>query len=200
MAIPFTKEKLLVVEGKDEINFFRVLFEHMGISDSIDIRDAGGKDRFKTVLPTFTIASGFKSIKKIGIVMDADEHAENTFRSVSGTIEKIGLTPPEKPGNFSKNIPSVGIFIMPDNNSNGMLEDLCLSSVRDQKAMKCVEDFIICSQELQEKPKNIAKAKVQAFLAIKPTIVNSIGLGAQKGYWDLESDNLLPLISFLKKF
>jgi len=80
-----------------------------------------------------------------------------------------------------------------------MLEDLFLESVKNHEAMKCVNDFIACSQELQEAPKNISKAKAQVFLAAKPRIANSIGLAAQKGYWNFNSEKLQPLINFLKQ-
>jgi hypothetical protein len=199
MLQPFTRTRLLAVEGDDEVNFFEKLLEYMGISHLVDIRKSGGKDQFKNSMPVFTITSGFRDIEKIAVIRDADENAENAFKSVTGVLKKIGLKSPESPGQFSSGIPAVGIFIMPDNSSRGMLEDLCLDMVKDHEAMKFVDDFIACTLKLKEGPKNIQKARVQAFLAAKPKIVNSIGLGAQKGYWDFDSQRLQPLISFLNK-
>ncbi|NIM17244.1 MAG: hypothetical protein GTO45_35000 [Candidatus Aminicenantes bacterium] len=199
MLQPFTRTRLLSVEGDDEVNFFEKLLEYMGISHLVDIRKSGGKDKFKDLMQAYTLARGFRNIEMIAVIRDADKNAKDAFRSVTGVLKKIGLKAPGNPGQFSSGIPAVGIFIMPDNSSGGMLEDLCLDTVKDHEAMKCVDDFIVCTQKLKEGPKNIPKARVQAFLAAKPKIVNSIGLGAQKGYWDFDSQRLQPLISFLNQ-
>jgi hypothetical protein len=42
-------EKILLVEGKDEVDFFEALFSFMEISD-YQIINAGGKDNFKTYI------------------------------------------------------------------------------------------------------------------------------------------------------
>ena len=82
-----------------------------------------------------------------------------------------------------------------------MLEDLCLKTVEKHKAMTCVNEYASCISALEPTPKNIPKAKVQVFkakvfLAAQPEIVDSVGLGAQKKYWDIES----PALDELKKF
>ena len=199
MLEPFTKTRLLAVEGDDEINFFKKLLEVIGISNLVDIRKSGGKDKFKDLMRAFTVTRGFKSLEIIAVIRDADKNAADAFKSITGVLRKIGLKTPDKPGGYSGGGPAVGVFIMPDNSSGGMLEDLCLDTVNDHEAMKCVDDFIYCTQKLNESPNNIPKAKVQAFLASKPKIVNSLGLGAQKGYWNLESEKLQPLITFLNR-
>jgi hypothetical protein len=199
MLEPFRKTRLLAVEGDDEVNFFGKLLEYMDISDFVDIRKSGGKDKFKDLMQAFTITRGFSYIERIAIIRDADENADNAFKSVTGTLKKIGLKSPALPGQFSSGLPAVGVFIMPDNSSPGMLENLCLETVKDQEVMKCVDSFIACTQQLKEKPKNIPKAKAQVFLAAKPRLVSSVGLGAQKGYWDFKSNHLKPLLSFLNQ-
>lgn len=196
---PFTKTRLLVVEGKDEINFFEKLLDDIGISNRVDIRSSEGKDNFKNLMQAFTVTSGFGGLEMIAVIRDADENANNAFKSVTGTLKEIGLKTPDRPGGYSSGTPSIGVFIMPDNSSGGMLEDLCLDTVIDHEAMKCVDEFIDCTQKLRERPKNISKAKVQAFLAAKPKIVNSLGRGAKRGYWNLESEKLQPLITFLNR-
>ncbi|MFC2155570.1 DUF3226 domain-containing protein [Acidobacteriota bacterium] len=196
---PFGEPILLVVEGKDEVNFFEALLREIGMNENVDVRETEGKDKFKELMPAFTITTGFNLIEKIAVIRDADNNSNDAFKSVIDVLKKNGLKPPKKPGEFSRGIPSVGVFIMPDNTSTGMLEDLCLDTVMDHPAMKCVDTFIDCVRDLKEPPKNISKSKVQAYLAAKPEIKNSLGVGAQKGYWDLKSKNLRPLISFLEQ-
>ena len=89
---------------------------------------------------------------------------------------------------------------MPGDFKKGMLEDLCLRTVKDHPALKCAEAFIECALKLNYPPKNIAKAKAQAFLAVMPEIVSSVGIGAEKDYWDFGSDELKNLKIFLNDF
>ncbi|GEM_PF-1861259 len=51
MATNIDTEKLLLVEGRDEVNFFTAFLKHTGIED-IQIIPVGGKDKFKVELPT----------------------------------------------------------------------------------------------------------------------------------------------------
>jgi hypothetical protein len=106
---------------------------------------------------------------------------------------------PSEDGQFVPGSPKIGIFIMPGNSVDGnMLEDLCLKTVEEHPAMKCVCDFAYCVSGLNNPPKNISKAKCQAFLATQPEIVNSVGLGARKDYWDFDSPALDELKQFLE--
>jgi hypothetical protein len=45
----------------------------------------------------------------------------------------------------------------------------------------------------------MAKAKVQAFLAAMPKIANHAGIGAQKGYWNFDSEEMTDLRSFMER-
>jgi len=201
-------KKILAVEGKDDKNFFNALLKHIGIAD-FDIREVGGKNQFRKKLPAlvnargFFLADGSSFVSHLAIVRDKDE--DDAFKSIATIVETTGLTPPTKPSEFSDGKPKVGIFIMPGEAIDGtMLEDLCLKTVENQKAMTCVNEFASCISALEPTAKNIPKAKVQVFkaqvfLAAQPEIVDSVGLGAQKNYWDFESPALDELKEFLLK-
>jgi hypothetical protein len=77
---------------------------------------------------------------------------------------------------------------MPDNQGAGMLENLCLETLKDQNIESCIDQYISCFESNMDQTEkvifNFSKAKVQAYLASRAPIVNSLGLGAQKGYWD----------------
>jgi len=199
-------KKVLAVEGKDEINFFNALLKHIGITD-IDIREVGGKRQFNKKLPAlvsargFYLADGSSFVTHLAIIRDKDE--DSAFESIATIVEETDLEPPKKHSAFSNGTPKVGIFIMPGEAIDGtMLEDLCLKTVEKHKAMPCVNEYASCISALEAIPKNIPKAKVQVFkaqvfLAAQPEIVDSVGLGAQKKYWDFESSALDELKKFL---
>ena len=198
---PIIYKKIIAVEGPDDDNFFDALLRRMNIKD-YDIRFVGGKDEFKDKLPAlknvrgFFNANGFPFVTHLAIIRD--ENGDNAFESVTNIIKKEGFTPPQKHGLFSNGNPKIGIFIMPGTTVKGtMLEDLCLKTVEKNPAMKCVNEFASCVSAMEPKPKNISKAKAQTFLAAQPEIANSVGVGAQKGYWDFESPALDELKQFL---
>jgi hypothetical protein len=199
--IHITSKKVLAVEGQDEKNFFDKLLKDLGLSD-FQIEDVGGKDNFPHKFPNLLKTSGFfdadGSPLVTHLVIIRDKEDDNAFESISNIVAKAGLKPPNKHSMFSDNKPKVGIFIMPGATVQGtMLEDLCLKTVQNHPAMKCVNEFISCASALDTKPKNLSKAKAQAFLAAQPEMANSVGVGAQKSYWDFDSSALDELKQFL---
>ena len=190
------QKKVMAVEGNDEVNFFKSLLEHTGITD-VEVFEAGGKDQFKNKLPALIRRKGFSEVETLAIIRDAEENAGSAFDSIINILKKENLKPPSKVNEFSQGIPRIGIFIMPGNSDEGMLEDLCLQTVENHPVMKCVEAFIDCVKKSGNQPGNIAKAKAQAFLAAMPEIVKSVGLGARKNYWDFNSSVMADLNTFI---
>lgn len=196
-----TSKILLAVEGRDEKNFFEKLLPSIGIND-FQIEDIGGKDQFKDKFPVLLLRPGFYAADKtsmvthVAIIRDKDE--DEAFVSIKKIVEQSGLIPPDENGKFSNSTPKVGIFIMPGSKIKGtMIEDLCLKSVQPHPAMGCVKAFSECIAKLTKPPKNMSKAKVQAYLAAQPDIAESLGVGAKKGYWDFESSTFDELKTFL---
>jgi hypothetical protein len=193
---PIREKKVLAVEGKDEVNFFEALLKHLGIA-GFEIRYVGGKDKFKKKLPALVHTSGFSDVEVLVVVRDADDDPDAAFDSVRNVLLYQRLEPPDRIDQFSDCNPRIGVFIMPGNSDTGMLEDLCLKTVGEHPAMEYVNAFIDCVSVLNNPPKIMAKAKAQEFLAAMPEIANSVGVGAQKGYWNLDSNELDNLRSFI---
>lgn len=199
-------KRVLAVEGQDDENFFDALLRYVNITD-FDIRQVGGKDQFRTKLHVLKNVSGFFKADGSSFVTHLavirDKNSDDAFESVVGILKKEGFTPPKNHGQFSKDNPKVGVFIMPGRTVKGtMLEDLCLKTVENHPAMRCVEEFASCVSALPTSPKNVSKAKAhifkaQVFLAAQPEIVDSVGVGAQKKYWDFDSPALNELKEFL---
>lgn len=198
---PITSKKIIAVEGSDDDKFIDALLRYVNIKD-FDIRFVGGTGEFQNKLPSLKKTSGFyhpsgsSFVTHLAIIRD--ENGDDAFTSIANILRREGFVPPESHGQFSDANPKVGIFIMPGKTIEGkMLEDLCLKTVENHPAMKCVNAFYSCVNTLEKKPKNIAKAKAQAFLAAQPELANSVGVGAQKSYWDFESSALDELKNFL---
>ena len=123
-------------------------------------------------------------MKTFGVIRDADNDAEGAFNSVCSVLENNRLKPPNGHGEVSKGMPKTGIFIIPNGKSPGMLETLCLSSVKFDGIKGCIDSFMNCINCLNEtglykKPKNKEKARFRAFLAAMEEDTSSLGIAAQ---------------------
>lgn len=208
-------EKVLLVEGKDEVNFFEVLLKHLGLNN-IQTMEVGGKDKFLDEFPTFLVLPGFERVTAYAIIRDADTNHGLTLESIKGLLKRHNQPCPRRSGEFesiSASSCKVGIFIIPGNAETGMLESLCLQTVADHPVMSCVNKLMRCldenltkklAEDLKDRgkswyPRNEEKARLHIFLSSMHEVTTSIGLAAQKGYWNFEHDALSDLRDFLKK-
>ncbi len=196
-------QKLLLVEGKDEEVFFKILLKRKQI-DGIQIISSGGKQRFKNQFPVIKITPGFDKVRSLAVIQDADESAEQAFQSIQSVLKNNDMKSPDKMGGFVLSSPKVGVFIVPDGKSKGNLESLCLSTVKSKDMIKCIDSFIDCIKQNSNNsnynfPKNTYKARCRAFLSAMEEDTPSLGVAAEKDYWDLDSEKLEPLLIFLKQ-
>ncbi len=190
----------MFVEGNDEYNFFDSVLKHIKISD-VQIIPAGGKYKFTDKLPSLIKTSGFSDVEIFAVVRDADDDADNAYKSIRNILKKEGLEAPKEAGAFSTGHPKVGIFIMPGDSNTGMLEDLCLKLAKSANVMNCVDEYFRCCEPVLDYALNrMAKRKTQAYLAVMPENVPNVGIGSLKDYWDLNSNELNGLREFLSYF
>lgn len=191
------KTKILVVEGKDEVEFFYAIFNFLNITD-IQVFDVGGKYNFTETFQALINIPNFNKVTKIGIVRDRDDEVvDNILQSLKHTITSIGFQFPIELNEFTKSNPSLGVYIMPNNRDQGMLEDLCLRSKSNDPILTCVDSFLDC---LENKPRNTSKFKAKCFIAANDPDIASVGIAAHKGIWDFSSEHFNELKEFISKF
>jgi len=208
-----TKPKLLLGEGKDELEFFEALLRHLKIDD-VQPMKYEGKSRLRPVLETIMQMPDFHTVTSIGITRDADfpkssaDHAVNSaFKSICGTLRHahIGLPVPTRPMEKATRPgkPDVTIFIMPDCENDGMLEDLCLESLIDKIEMGCVDDYVQSLQERRGYPTPIhklPKARFNSWIASQDGPDLSLGIATQRRYLNFKHpafDTLKEFVKFL---
>jgi hypothetical protein len=131
---------------------------------------------------------------------DSDVPAfKRAWDSVSTALQNASLPVPKEHATLSADSPRTAIFIMPDGQSNGMLESLCLASVSDQPEYACVSEYYECLAKHNVEPKNLEKARDHAYLASRVELDKRVGEAAQAGYWPWNADAFLPLIDFLNQ-
>ena len=132
--------RLLLVEGRDEVNLFHALIRDSFEDDpGIQVIDAGGKDKFSRNLKAIqTAATAAPDLRSIGVVRDADDDAGAAFDSVCDGIRSVNYEPPVTHGGFSNGAPAVGVFIVPDGVEPGAIETLCRQSRLGSATAACV--------------------------------------------------------------
>lgn len=199
-AVEIQKDKLLLVEGNDDQNFFQKLMQEITL-DNIQIIPMGGKENFR--VPNFKSVintPGFREVKALGIVRDANGSASSVFTSICTVLRECGLPEPTQVMEITNTDLKVGILIIPPNAEEGEIEDLCLSSLKEYSEMGCIDNYFKCLKKklLPDKfPKDLSKAKIQAFLASREESVPHLGIAAQRGYFPLDQDSFEEIKKFL---
>ncbi len=207
-ALNIQRSKLILCEGKDEYEFFTALLKHLGRADVQPI-PVGGKHHFSPKITVLVQDPSFKQITDILIVRDADYLVNGagfaaTWSSVLGTLQHHKLPSPITHGQFTTSgVPRIGVFVMPDGTSDGILETLCVSAIQSEPATPCVRDFFKCLQTSNvpghpHLPRNRDKAFTRVFLATRAEPDKLLGQAAQAGYWPWADAAFTAIIDLLR--
>jgi hypothetical protein len=194
------RPKLLIGEGDDEIVLLGALLGHLMIDD-VQVDKTGGKDGFSKYMRVLRGRPGFERLSTIAIVRDADTDPAKELERVQGVLRSNTFPVPQEHAAFADGPPRVGIFILPDGVGMGMLEDLCLSAVKEDAAMKCVDDFITCVAACGRPgppAKNLAKARIHAWLASHSEPDKRLGEAARAKYFPWDHAAFEPLREFIQ--
>jgi hypothetical protein len=194
------KLKLLIVEGRDEEEFFGVLLEKLGIRD-VQIAGVGGKTKIRPNLKTLKITDPFfDRVTSLGIIRDADENCNDAFKSVQDALKAAGLPCPKKPLVPTKALPKVTVLILPPGAARGALEDICLASAKEDLTMACVDDYFNCldAKGIGRPVKDFVKAKARVFLSSRADPILDVGIAAKKGYWSFDAPEFEKVKGFLR--
>lgn len=194
-------DRLLLVEGKDEVNLTAEMLRSWSIG-GVQVIGVGGKDKFKSeidALMSFARSKGLR-LSAIGVVRDADDSPNNALKSITGALRSLSLPAPTSHGAFAQGPPLVGVFILPDGTSPGAVEDLCWKAVADTAAGKCSTVYLECLEESGAlASKNPAKTLVHSYLAAQVDPSARVGEGALKGYWSFDHLVFNPLKDFVRR-
>src|SRR5262249_29723801 len=152
--------------------------------DDIHVEKYGGTARLDRYLRELPLRPGYERLVALGVTRDADADCADTFNRVRGSLAANGFTYPAAPGEIVQALFHVGVFILPDNQRPGMLEDLCLDSIANDPAFPGLEVYFQCVlRSAQRQPGHIPKARVHAWLASQSEPDRRLGEAAHKGYW-----------------
>lgn len=197
---------LLLHEGTADLQVLGKLLREGQIQGYQPI-EVGGHSKLRALLKALVLTPHFKNpvpgfehpVRAVAVVLDAEADPGATFQSVHDALVGAGLPAPDAAGRIAQGPLKVGVFLVPDNQSPGKIETLCLESVRDDPAWSCLEVFFACVRERGGAlPDNLDKARAQAFLSTRANPALPVGLAAQEGYWRFESEAFQSLVTFLR--
>jgi hypothetical protein len=186
MGIEIASSNLLIVEGEEERLFFEALKNYMQL-EGIQIIPIGGKDKIHANLKALVKSPRFSNVFSINIVRDANTNPKGAFQSVCAALRGAGLPVPQKALQAVGENPRVCIMILPQEDTPGMLEDICLRAIENDPAYFCAHKYFDCLKDQgMPLPKNSSKALIQVFLASRKEPGKRLGEAAQAGYfpWD----------------
>ncbi len=189
-------------------------------NDWIAIRAAGGETAkllpaIKNALEILKSTPGLLSA--IGIVRDADaDHANVQFSRFVADFQTIlpsdgyQIELPASPGLISNSNPRVGIYVLPDNISEGALDDLVLECGSEvyphliERSKVHVDSINVETlQPKERKPIGKPQGKKKAIIACAANILKpgmAIANSLDQNRWLSESTFLLPRVASLKSF
>ncbi|MGB0524867.1 MAG: DUF3226 domain-containing protein [Flammeovirgaceae bacterium] len=196
--------KQLLVEGKDDQHVIWALCEKFQLPQTFQVEDCGGIDNLFEQIPVRLKAS---DLNTLGIIIDADidlikrwqtitQQLLPTFSSLPTNLPKEGLV-------HQEDDKKVGVWIMPNNNLSGMLEDFIQFLVPDEdQLMPIVQQHIadIEARKLQKyKTTFHSKAEIHSWLALQEDPGTPFGLSITKRYLTVDKEQCQLFVNWLRQ-
>ncbi|GAA9843790.1 hypothetical protein VN0594_03930 [Helicobacter pylori] len=215
-----SKKILIYTEGKSDRNFLGWYLNFLKYKDHFDMFDIEGKD--KLISGEFLekidkiLKNKHQTYKQVCIIFDADKkESQEIDAGFDNKLKHICKELKEKGIDFLRE----QIFLFPNNQDDGDLEDLLLEIAKHKEFINCFESYLDCIKKKEHyKPiKNMRKNMLYAYLEAlgledlytKKNIFDIEGevkneckekYEKLKEVIDFDSKSLVPLKNFLERF
>lgn len=196
--------KILLVEGKNDKHVLWALLKKYKIPNCFDIIDCGGIEPLKGQI---SIRFKAPNIDTVGVIIDADTDIHSRWESVKSKLSEMGFVIPDnlpeeglvvKDGNRK-----AGVWIMPDNKTNGMLEDFISFLIPEEDSLRPLAESTLESIEKDNLNKynkiHHSKAFIHTWLAWQEEPGIPMGQSITQRYLNVESERCQKLINWIKK-
>ena len=180
-----TGRALLLCEGEHDSLFLSKLATHIGLAD-LHIAHLLGKDNKEARMRArLNGLPGGLAPECIAVVADADSSVEDSRKSWQSALANLAPTATRR------------VFLMPDDASPGMLEDLCLRISLNQPLKDCVNKFVECASS-QVADVNRSKVAFDAYQSVVARTQRGVAKAIEHDQLDWNSEHLEPLVRFLR--
>ncbi|MDQ2731194.1 MAG: hypothetical protein M3Y56_06010 [Armatimonadota bacterium] len=198
-------KKILLVEGPDDKHVMMHLCGNRElILDKID--DLGGVDE---LLEDFPVRLKESEIESLGVIIDADSDLTGRWRGLQDRLTNAGyLTVPDDPTPTGTIVlppprtllPRAGVWIMPNNQATGMLEDFLRFLVPQESLLfKHVQSSVTMIPEGERRFSELTepKAIIHTWLAWQEEPGRPYGTAIKAKYLDLNVPEVDVLVTWL---
>lgn len=203
-------KSVLLVEGKDDQHVIWSLLEQYQVPELFVVKDCDGiENLLRDVSLRLTTPTMYKNI---GVVMDADVNIKGRYDAFRSVLEstgmydfsQIGLS---ETGTLIKpsddNFPVFGLWLMPNNQSNGMLEDFVMTLADENDVLMSESDTVLASLEQRSlnryTPEHRSKAKIHTYLAWQEEPGKPMGQAITSRVLHAESESAKVFIEWIKR-
>ena len=183
----------LFVEGNDDLHLICNICKVFNVAKTFDVEDSKGITKLLEGLPVRLKGSG--ETKTIGVVVDADVSIGSRWQQIRDILVKSNLyadIPEECPSDGLILLPinpddiKVGVWIMPNNRSNGMLEDFATFLIPKDDSLLPEVDKVLTDIETRKlnryNPTHHSKARIHTWLAWQKDPGTPLGWAVTKKY------------------
>ena len=160
---------ILLVEGEDDEHVVEHLYREVFDSEPpFKISNEQGYSKLLKTLPLHLRGSGLLAL---GVLADANDDPAERWREIVDVAAEEGVRLPGAPdpsGTVVGDRPRVGVWLMPDNQGPGELEDFALKLIPgSDRVWPLAKSYVegIPEKDRGFKPGKISKAKLYAWLA-----------------------------------
>ncbi|GAB4443558.1 MAG: hypothetical protein Fur0044_39860 [Anaerolineae bacterium] len=183
MSRKSNKNSHLLVEGKNDQHVIWALCEMHQVPETFDVIVPGAVDDVENgkikgggigaLLEDIPIRLKEPGLQSLGIIIDADEDVQARWNSIRDRLQRVGYEVPAQPVQNGfilalPNRPQVGLWVMPDNQLPGMLEDFVSHLIPPKDRLKPIAEKTL--QSIEKKKLNLyrshrSKALIHTWLA-----------------------------------
>jgi len=204
-----TGRRVLLVEGVDDQHVLKHLCGTRGVPPLDDVKPHGGVEELLESFPVRLKASEEGDI--VGVVIDADTNLASRWQSLRNRLIAVGydavpdtpapdgtiLDPPE-----DRLLPRVGIWVMPDNQGQGILEDFLRFLVPQGSLLfEHVRSSVAAIPQAERRFSQLAepKAIIHTWLAWQEEPGKPLGTAITARYLDPTVAQVDTLVSWLNR-
>ncbi len=201
---PEPPSRILLVEGTDDVNVILRIKERYQAMPDFCISDKKGID---PLLDSIRQEVREPSREVVGIIVDRDTNLSSRWDAVRDRLRNEGCDLPPQPcpdGTIipeTEDLPRVGIWLMPDNESLGELEDFVSRMIPDDDPVwPLSEDYIegIPTADRKFAENKTQRAKVHAWLAARQN-PRQMGQAVQAGDLDVDGELCQKFVNWLRR-
>ena len=201
-------KKILVVEGTDDEHVLKHLCGQRGVGKLDEIKPQGSVEK---LLENFPVRLKESEIEILGVVLDADTDLTGRWDALTHRLKRAGYTGvPVQPATngtilcppANTLLPRFGVWVMPDNQSKGILEDFLRFLVPGgSRLFEHVKSSVAAIPESERRFGQLAepKAIIHTWLAWQQEPGKPLGIAITAKFLDPNVAQVDVLVAWLKQ-